>query len=558
MKRIHALIALFIIIAIGTFFRFHNLTTVPPSLSHDETAIAYNAYSILKTGRDEYGVVHPLLFRSFDDYKLPGMVYASIPAVAVFGLTAMGARFTSAFLGTLTLLIFYLLVYELVHKPSNGKTIEHEKISQTYALVSTLFFAISPWHINFSRQLFESNGALFFITLATYTLLKSRRNIRYLLMASILFGISVYFYYSVRLVIPFILLAYALISKKVLLEHKKFALAAVCVFLFTIAPIGRLMFSPDGLERVTIVSLANDPNYHKWKDIFIQRYATHQNIINKIFFNQRTAFVMTAVDNYWKNITPLQVFESGTNTYGLQHPFEIPLLFLGVLFLFRYENPEKWIFIAWLASAFLPGALSTNQPNALRTLLASPIISLLSGIGAVEFFSVVEKRKRILFGVIPFSLLIMYFLYVFYQTYFIVNPTRNALAFGDGYEQMIEYVTAHEKQYDRVVISGYYWRPYIFMLYWAHIDPALYQQAGNSRHSFGKYLFTGAEWDKNDIFLYDSSYDPKKLVLTTTEKTLYILAYPEFEKNRARYTQIDTISGRHVPSVFIAALVDQN
>ena len=400
MRQRHTFFALLAILAIGTFFRFYRLTTVPPSISHDESAIAYNAYSILKTGKDEYGTPFPLLFRSFDDYKLPGMVYSSIPAVSVFGRTAMGARFTSAFFGVLTLLAFYFLTYELI--------INHRNKAQLYALATTFFLAISPWHINFSRQLFESNGALFFITLSTYTLLKSLKNIRFLLLSSLLFGISVYFYYSVRLVIPCIILAYVLINKKQLLVNKTIVIISVFLFLVSIFPVGTLMFSKDGLERVSIVSLLNDPNYHKWKDVFIKRYAKNQNVINKILFNQKTALGMTAIDNYWKNITPLQIFESGTGPYGLQHPFEIPLMFIGLLYLLQYANPAKWILIAWLFSAFLPGALSTNQPNALRTLLAAPIFSLFSGLGAIEFLEAIEKRKRLLFGIVPFSLSIIF------------------------------------------------------------------------------------------------------------------------------------------------------
>lgn len=539
------LISLFLILAIGIFLRFYHITTVPPSLSHDEVAIAYNSYSILKTGKDEYGKSYPLLFQSFDDYKLPGMVYINIPAVALFGRTAMGARFTSAFLGSLTILVLYLLVYELMKN--------HRTNPWLYALSAAFFLAISPWHINFSRQLFESNGALFFLTLATYVLLKSFTNIRLLFISSLLFGVSIYFYYSVRLVIPFIILAYCLINKKQLLTHARLVIVALFIFLLTIMPIGKLMFSPDGLERVSIVSIVNDPNYHTWKDAFVQRYAKNQTRLNKIFFNQKTALIMTAVDNYWKNITPLHIFESGTNTYGLQHPFEIPLIFIGILYMATYAHPAKWIIIAWLISSFLPGALSTNQPNALRTLLAAPIFSLFSGIGAVELLGSIEKRKRLLFGVAPFSLLIIFFMYTFYQSYFIVNPTRNALAFADGYEQMITYVRTHESSYDRIVISGYYWRPYIFMLYWGNVDPIMYQQKG-TKNGWGKYVFTGAEWDKNEVFLYNSSYDPKKLVLTTAEKTLFILGSLEYNKNKERYQFINSISGRNEPEVFIAAL----
>jgi hypothetical protein len=91
------------------------------------------------------------------------------------------------------------------------------------------------------------------------------------------------------------------------------------------------------------------------------------------------------------------------------------------------------------------------------------------------------------------------------------------------------------------------------MLYWGGIDPQKYQHDG-SIHGWGKYLFTGAEWDKNDVFLYDSNYDPKELVTTTKEGTLFILAYPEYMNNKHKYTYLDTISGRHASDVFVAAL----
>ena len=128
--------ALFAVLVLGSFYVSFTLTTVPPSLSHDEVAIAYNAYSILKTGKDEYGKPYPLLFRSFDDYKLSGMVYASIPAVALFGKTAMGARFTSAFLGSLTILFVYLLVVELMANNQSRSGYRQIHNPHLYALTS--------------------------------------------------------------------------------------------------------------------------------------------------------------------------------------------------------------------------------------------------------------------------------------------------------------------------------------------------------------------------------------------------------------------------------------
>ena len=57
---------LIITILAAFFIRFYNYNY--PPLLWDEAALGYNAYSILKTGRDEYGQYFPLIFKSFGDY----------------------------------------------------------------------------------------------------------------------------------------------------------------------------------------------------------------------------------------------------------------------------------------------------------------------------------------------------------------------------------------------------------------------------------------------------------------------------------------------------------
>jgi len=196
---------LLVITLLGVYLRFDRLTTIPPSLSHDETAIAYNAYSILKTTSDEYGKPFPILFRSFDDYKLPGMVYATIPFVALFGKGALAARLPSAIFGVLSIILMYGLSIELL---GDKRWIHLGKKEFDAALLPPLAFAVSPWHINFSRQLFESNGAVFWFMLGTHFLLRSRKDYKDILWAGLSYVVSLYFYYSVRLVIPFMLLLY--------------------------------------------------------------------------------------------------------------------------------------------------------------------------------------------------------------------------------------------------------------------------------------------------------------------------------------------------------------
>ena len=49
--------------------RFVDVSNDPPGLYIDEASIGYNAYSILTTGKDQYGVPYPIWFESFGDYN---------------------------------------------------------------------------------------------------------------------------------------------------------------------------------------------------------------------------------------------------------------------------------------------------------------------------------------------------------------------------------------------------------------------------------------------------------------------------------------------------------
>ena len=106
--------ALVVLVTILAFvLRFYGVTQNPPSLNWDEASISYNAYSILNTGRDEWGKLLPVHFKSYGEYKLPAQVYASIPGIAIFGLNEFGVRITPVIYGTLTVLLLFLLAKEL-------------------------------------------------------------------------------------------------------------------------------------------------------------------------------------------------------------------------------------------------------------------------------------------------------------------------------------------------------------------------------------------------------------------------------------------------------------
>jgi len=84
MKKYWPIILVFLISLLSVSLFLYKLTSSPPCLNADEAANGYDAYSILKTGKDQYGNFLPLRFESFGDYKLPLLTYIAIPFIKIF------------------------------------------------------------------------------------------------------------------------------------------------------------------------------------------------------------------------------------------------------------------------------------------------------------------------------------------------------------------------------------------------------------------------------------------------------------------------------------------
>src|SRR3990167_3090742 len=104
------------IILLAAVLRFFQISSFPPALNWDEVSHGYNAYSILKTGKDEWGVSFPTIFRAYGDYKLPVYIYLVVVSEAVFGLTELAVRLPSVLAGTAMIFFTYLLVKKLLEK----------------------------------------------------------------------------------------------------------------------------------------------------------------------------------------------------------------------------------------------------------------------------------------------------------------------------------------------------------------------------------------------------------------------------------------------------------
>ncbi len=452
-------VVLIVIMALAAALRFYQLGQNPPSLFVDEVSNGYNAYSILKTGRDEYGNFLPLVVRSFGDYNPPLSAYLLIPSIAAFGLNEIGVRFPSALLGTLTVLTTYFLAFKLLGK---------KKI----ALLSSFLLAISPWHLQFSRYDHEANFMVFFGVLGVTLFLNCSKNLRVLVASTVLFGLALNSYQGAKIWIPILMATVFLFYHKEILSFKyKLISPFIILFLFCLPIILNFKTSLIRGQSVGILAQKNP------LETFITGYLAHYN----------PNFLFISGDSTGRHSIP---------GMGELYVFEAPLVILGLLFLIGQKTMGPKFILAWLLVAAIPPATATPTPHALRGLSVIPIWSIIAACGAYVILSSKIKdnfKKGITVALI---LIASYNIITYFHLYYIHYPKEKALDWSDGYKEMIQTVDNIKDDYSSIAISTYYGHPYIFTLFYSKYDPAKYQSQSADKTKFAKFEFFGPSWKK--------------------------------------------------------------
>ncbi len=440
------------------FLRFYWLTRVPPALNSDEVAIGYNAYSILTTGKDEYGTRYPVLFRSFDDYKMPVYVYLAAGAMKVFGFGDFAVRFPSALAGTLTVLLTYFLTQELFRKKS-------------VALVASFLLAISPWSVQFSRAGYEANVAVFFIVFGAYLFLR-----RAYVPSAILFSLSVWTYLTPRIFVPLFVAGLAIIFARELWERKIAVAAAVAVGIILLFPIVRLTLSPEGRMRAAGVSaFANSGDLAK-----SAARLSRDSGVWKIFDNRRITYAVTFLRGYFSHFDPNFLFlDKSIEKYrapdvGLLYLFELPLLLCGLHMLAKRWNAASSLLFWWMAAAPVAAAFTLQFPHPVRTLVFLPTFQIISAAGLVRIWEKFAWARYAVVAVIAVS-------FIFYvHQYFVVLPVEDAQYWYAGRREMTQKLNALKREYDTIYVSNALDFPYVFYLYYSPVDPASYLAQGGT------------------------------------------------------------------------------
>jgi 4-amino-4-deoxy-L-arabinose transferase-like glycosyltransferase len=532
-------IAFITIVLLALFLRVWKLNENPPGLYWDEVAIGYNAYSLVETGKDEYGKSFPLLFESFEDFKLPGYIYTTAVFIKVLGLNEWAVRLPSVIFGVLTVFAAYFLAKELF--PSWPKT---------FYLLPVAFLVTSPWHIQFSRPGFEANGGLSFTVLGIYFLVKARRQASSYLLAAILFVLSLYFYYSGRVFLPVFLITYFIFFRKEVIFAKKWVALSIAVAFLLFLPLGLKLFSSQGVNRLSQISIFSDEGVKN--EVYNYSQKEGLSFSSRLFHNRYKEYFFIFAKNYLSHFSPGFLFFDGdpqerhsTRGLGMLYLWELPFLILGFLKLREYQTAAK-IILPWLFLSPLPASLALPSPHALRSLVILPTFQIITALGVLEtYLYLKEKHKWLVKPVIVVLAIVVSFSFISYlDNYWRHSKNQTAFSWADGHRQMLEFIKENEDKYIKIYITGEYWRPYIFGLFYLNFPPASYQEK-ISHSQFGKLYFGYAGYDTSDQY-YDYSEVPSLEDLRSLNNSLLVLSPKETKIDNKIIKTIYSINGLEV------------
>lgn len=526
------------IIILASFLRLWNLGNVPPSASLDEASIGYNAYSVLKTGGDEFGKFPLISQRGYDDWRRSTYLLLVIPFVAILNLSVVAVRLPAVILSILTVWATYEIALHFFPKRSN--------FSITFASLSAFILAISPWHIYISRLGHESNACLSFLVFGILFFLKGLKNTKLLLLSGLFLTMSMISYYSGQVFVPLLVLGLLIIFRKKLLSIVKSdrkVVAGGIIFGLLLIPILWSVFSPAALIRFRGTStFSTDAHLELFrKRVELRNKAVeNRDIIGEIIYNRHLYPVQVLIEGYVSHFQPLWLFTNPLSDafkapyVGLLYMWEIPFIlvgFFGIIFSKLLNGDSKKLIFLWFFLGPLPASIATQAPHAMRSYNILPTWQFLTAYGIAYILFRFWKYKTIV--LVGISAVILLGFINFCNNYFVVFPRNQSRSFQYALAQTIPYVIRHQGEYKRIVFSNEdnLYQSYMLFLYHSKYDPVLYQKLGGTKsggyaekHYFGKYEFRPIKWSneniKNTLFVGNQKDIPSKVSILFEGKYL--------------------------------------
>jgi len=500
---------IWLVFVFAGLIRFLGIEFVPPALNWDEVSHGYNAYSILKTGKDEWGNFMPAIFRAYGDYKLPVYIYLTAISEFLFGINPFAVRLPSILAGITTVIFSYFLTKKLFKE-------------KNIAVFSAFLVAVEPWSLFVSRVALEANVALAFIVSGVYFFLSGleKKNYR-LFLGFFLLGLSVWTYNAARIFTPFLLIALALVYKKELTSKKTVSISLFIVSVILISPMLIQLASTAGMARYKNLQIIDEAAIGRIVEL--RESSNLPFTVERILFNRASFFVVEFTRNYLAHFSLDFLYLRGGDNYqfnipntGILHIVGLPFLIIGFLIIAGKYKTQKSarLIIIWLLIAPIASSLTKDSPHTLRSLVFLPIPMILTSLGLNYSL---RKIKNYSFFCILFFLLI-FVSFVFYYNLYISNyRIKYSWVWQYGYKDVVEFARENYHKYEKILVTKKYGEPHEFFLFYWPWDPKSYQNAKKIRYfqsnwywvdNFDKFYFFN-DWDvpkTGSSFVLESGY----------------------------------------------------
>lgn len=486
------------IFLIGLFLRVYKIDSVPPSISWDEAAVGYNAWSIANYGTDEWGQSFPLIFKSFEDYKHPLYIYLTVPFVKILGLSDLSVRLPSAVFGALNIILIFIL----------GNAIFKDK---KVGLFAAFIMAISPYSLQFSRFNHQLNFTLFFFMLGLLMFFYGikKKNLM-LTLAFVFIGITLFSYHSAIIIAPLILVLLVVFYFKQLVLLKRYFFSGLVILAFFILVI---ILNPQlsGIARLNQTTI----------DVTLVK--------NTSFFKKTNILALGQIEivalQYLDHTNPYYLFVSGdkntkfsTQRVGIFYKHESVLLLIGMVALIitviksykdKTLSEQKAIFVllALVIFAPIPSAAVAESPHSGRAMFIMGSWHLIAAYGFTTMLNILKNRYLKIIFVSALFLIYVYFFKGYLEYYYNVYPQKEASNWQYGMKEIVEYVKT-QGGYSSIYMTDVRSQPYIFFLYYLKVPPNKFREtleyntsisrSHNLISSFDNFHFGG--WDEIESY----------------------------------------------------------
>lgn len=493
--KLKQIIILVAIIGLAILLRFWQLGETPKGFYLDEAAIGYNAYSIIKTGKDEFGQTMPILFRSFGDFKAPIYIYLLVPIYQALGMSVWSTRVLSAGAGVASVVFLYLLVSRVSKDRKLG-------------LLAAGLLAISPWGIIFSRTSYETNVALTLLIISLWSFYKSEEKAWWLLPSGLLASLSFLTYHSERVIVPLIFVGLIFRHWKRITwrENLKIFLITLILAGVVIIPTVRLFASPGFLSRLNSLSIFAKPTTALWG--YDSSAAGEETILN----NRELLLARQWSSLYVSYFSPRYLFGLGDPGPRSSFPdlptfylWQLPFLIIGmrVFLKNKIKNNKELIYLTGLMLLVspIPASITQDPYSSIRALPMVVPLLILIALGMKNVTERWGKEMNLIFAV-----LVLWSVGKLYFSVFKLNDYYRAEAWNYGTQQL----AAELKKIDPAtpIIVDARSEPYSQILFYLKTDPVNYQKENR-------------EVEKNDYYTNMSRSVEKKIVNITVRKVTW-------------------------------------